>query len=75
MKGAGFCSLNREVHYIVWSLNWVSGVHIIRWVSTNLYAVGVTKVKEGHLVVQKLPTFFSTENIHVGKYLYTYVVS
>ena len=33
---------------------------------TNLYAVGVTKVKEGHLVVQKLPTFFSTENIHVS---------
>ena len=26
MKGAGFCSLNREVHYIMWSLNRVSGV-------------------------------------------------
>ena len=26
MKGAGVCSLNREVHYIVWSLNRVSGV-------------------------------------------------
>ena len=26
MKGAGFCSLNREVHYIVWSLNRVLGV-------------------------------------------------
>ena len=26
MKGAGVCSLNREVHYIMWSLNRVSGV-------------------------------------------------
>ena len=26
MKGAGFCSLNREVHYIMCSLNRVSGV-------------------------------------------------
>ena len=27
MKGAGFCSLNCEVHYIEWSLNRVLGVH------------------------------------------------
>ena len=29
MKGAGVCSLNREVHYIMWSLNRVSGVYKI----------------------------------------------
>ena len=28
MKGAGVCSLNHEVHYIVWSLNRVLGVCI-----------------------------------------------
>ena len=41
---------------------------------SNLYAVGVTKVKEGHFVVQKLPTFFLTENIHVSTCIPTYVV-
>ena len=31
MKGAGFCSLNREVHQIVWSLNQVLGVPIFSY--------------------------------------------
>ena len=30
MKGAGVCSLNREVHYIVWSLNRVLGVIVLQ---------------------------------------------
>ena len=40
MKGAGFCSLNREVHYIVWSLNRVLGVYCISIIFTEIFITG-----------------------------------